>query len=726
MKLRPRRPVLGLTLAAVLGLVVAARAQTGPHGDRVQVTAADSVAVRPVAADPVAADPVYTDSTAVEDSGRVPAPFDSAVVDSLGIESAGLDSAVVDSVAADSLAARDRLSEDAAKGDEPEAGQRAVAHEGRLRALRPLPVGDDLLSWYRPESLERAVERLPEASVRVAGDRGMRAWLSLSPVGTRAPEIWIDGIPTRSPGDLDPGLWDRSVVALDGVGSSVSSLGPIGGSEHVVLRQRPALVGRTHAFTRFGTTDSETFDRALAVTTAATDRVVRFDFEEWKTEEGYDYSFAPAVVSDPSRGRVKMRRFRLGTDFQFDRARVRFTFGRGRRFARGDVLGAGTRERWTGELGVVVDTFGDGVVNTVSAWHLDFHDDDRRLDQDIDASRQGLRWQRRPESAGWGLDLRAERWAMQTEAPDTLVRVDPSRVLRTAAFVQGDPEAEWWPWFRFEIAHAEHSSGELGLGGRAGVRHRWGGWDVVLRAERVLRAPTLLETDGWQRLRTVTPEGNAFAYREQVWEWHARPAPDFERHERAGVALRGRLGSWALEVAFDRWRLRDGIGWRADAETDRAVVEAGLETEAWQVRGRVARSVRFDLLGGAWTARLLGQGQWVPDGVEVEASRGVGHPRWHGGMRLGLEREFFSPRNRLGVDVEFAGHGAHRDDGLAAVGSVELPSAWWTNARVWLRVRDAEMSLNLDNPLDRERDEVVGTVRRGRQLRWQLVWPFFN
>jgi hypothetical protein len=703
MKPRSRRPVLGLTFAAVLGLVVAARAQTDPLGD----------AALPATADSVAVDSTVVDSVDVDVAG--------GAVDSLAADSLAVELAPPDSVVADSLAAAERV-EDA----EPEASQRYVVREGRLRALRPVLVGDDLLAWYRPESLEEAVELLPEASVRVAGDRGMRAWHSLSPIGTRSPEVWIDGIPTRSPGDHDPGLWDRSAVALDGVGSSVSALGPVGGSPHVDLRQRPALVGRTHAFTRFGTTRSETFDRALAVTTAATDRVVRFDFEEWKTEEGYDYSFAPAVVSDPSRGRVKMRRFRLGTDLQFEDARVRFTFGRGRRYARGDELGAGTRERWTGELGVVVDTFGEGVVHTVSAWHLDFHDDDRRLDQDIDASRQGLRWQRRPESAGWGLDLRVERWAMQTEAADTLVRADPSRVVRTAAFVQGDPEATWWPWFRFEVADAEHSSGELGLGGRAGVRRRLGDWDLVVRVERVLRPPTLLETDGWQRLRTLTPEGASFAYQSRVWEWDARRAPDFERQERAGVALRGRVGAWALDVALDRWQLRDGIGWRADAATGRAVVEAGIETEAWQLRGRVARSTRFDLLGGRWTFRLLGQGQWVPDGVDVEASRGVGYPRWHGRTRMGLDREFFSPRNRLGVDVEFAGHGAHRDDGLGPVDTIELPSAWWASARLWLRVRDAEMSLNLDNALDRERDEVLGTVRRGRQLRWQLVWPFFN
>lgn len=702
-------PLLALVLATFAGFVAGApesiaRAQNPPAVELVDGTsrpAADSLGT----ASPDSLFGSRPDSLAVAG----PDSLAGTVADSLG------------AAAFDSLRAEGAVDTTGAS-DEDEVFV-LLEREARLRALQPPTIGARTLDWRRAETVAGVVEALASTSVRVAGDKGMDSYLGLSPVGTRAPEIWSDGIPTRSPGDLDPGVWDRSSIGVDGVASSVDAHGPQAGEPEIRLLRRAPREGRTLMVTRFSSTASETFQRAVSVTTPATNRVLRLDFEDWSTDTGYDYSLSPTVAASPSRGRAAMRRFRIGSDFQIDDARVRFTFGRGRRFHRGDVVGTESFERWTGEVGIVVDHFGPRAVNTVSAWHLDFHDDEDAFAQDVDAARQGLRWQRRPDGAGWGFDARAERWSMQTATADTLVRVDPSRVVRGALFVQGDRDARIWPWLRAEVVDGEHTSRELGLGGRAGLRLRFGTWSVTTFAARDLRLPTLLESDGWRRIRTLTPLGADVSFTPRSFVWRGERRLDVEAVERAGVQFDGSPWGWTVRAVGEQWRLRDGIGWTDAGDVAQVVGER--EVDALQLGGLVERTMRFG--GDAdWRLRTWAQGRYVVDEIDVDASRGVGWPRWQVRARIGLDRNFYSARNRLGVDVEVHGRGTARDDGLGPLGAVEIPSSWDVGTRVWLRVRDAEMSINYDNVLDRRIVEVAGTIRRGRQLRWQLVWPFFN
>lgn len=702
-----RDPRLGWAIAASLALLIArpapAFAQSTPDAPAV----ADSLVRAP--ADSVdALAPLDTLELAPVDTSGI------APVDSLG------GAATPDSLR---TATGDSLRGSDAASDEAEDFVLLDRIE-RLRRLQPGIVGPSLMDWVRPETLEPAIELLPSSSIRVAGDVPMPAYLALSPVGTRAPEIWSDGIPTRSPGDLDPGFQDRSQIGVEAIGSSVDVHGPDAGAPHVWLRRRAPQAGRTLLYSRFSTGAFESFHRGVSITTPATDRVVRLDFEDWKTDEGYAYSLAPNVVSSSSRGRAAQRRFRLGTDLQIGDARVRFTFGRGRRYHRGDVLGAEAWERWTGEAGLVVDHFSSRHVDTFAAWHLDFHDDERVFSQEIDAARQGLRWRRRPDGAGVGADLTVERWSMRTATADTVVRVDPSRVVRAAVTAQGDPDATWWPWLRLEVADTEHGSGELGFGGRTGLRVGSQVWAFTAFAARDLRTPTLLESAGWKRFRTLTPAGDDISYVALDREWRGTRRLDFEREERAGVQIDGQVLGFDLLAVLEQWRLRDGIGWTADGDVARVVGDR--ELDALQTRWRVGRAWSFGSASSDWRLRTWAQGHFVIDEAEVDASRGVGWPRWQTRARAGIGRSFFSTRNRIGVDVDVDGRGTARDDALGPLGAVEIPVSWDLSARAWLKVRDAEMSINVDNVLDRRIDEVAGTSRRPRQIRWQLVWPFFN
>ena len=211
-----------------------------------------------------------------------------------------------------------------------------------------------------------------------------------------------------------------------------------------------------------------------------------------------------------------------------------------------------------------------------------------------------------------------------------------------------------------------------------------------------------------------------------TWTWESRRGLDFEREERVGVHLVRERGATHVDLAVERWWVRDGIGWRPDSETGTAVVSGDLSSDAWLARARIHRASRFRLRGADWRLRLLAQGHAVLGEVEIDGDRGVGWPPWQAYGRLGLDREFFSPRNRIGIDLDAHAWGAHRDDGLGPVGDLEVPSDLTLSTRAWLRVRDAEMSVNFDHVLGGEAVEVLGTQRRSSQRRWQLVWSFFN
>ena len=82
-------------------------------------------------------------------------------------------------------------------------------------------------------------------------------------------------------------------------------------------------------------------------------------------------------------------------------------------------------------------------------------------------------------------------------------------------------------------------------------------------------------------------------------------------------------------------------------------------------------------------------------------------------------------RNRIGVDLDVDFMGEHFDDLTAAIGGV-VPESTTLDTRIWLAIRDAELFFAVDNVLDADRMEVLGTVRRYRQFRFGLTWDFFN
>ena len=69
--------------------------------------------------------------------------------------------------------------------------------------------------------------------------------------------------------------------------------------------------------------------------------------------------------------------------------------------------------------------------------------------------------------------------------------------------------------------------------------------------------------------------------------------------------------------------------------------------------------------------------------------------------------------------------GEHFDDLTAPLGGV-VPSSSTLDSRAWLMIRNAELYFAVDNVLDAERTEVLGTWRRFRQFRFGLTWTFFN
>jgi hypothetical protein len=171
----------------------------------------------------------------------------------------------------------------------------------------------------------------------------------------------------------------------------------------------------------------------------------------------------------------------------------------------------------------------------------------------------------------------------------------------------------------------------------------------------------------------------------------------------------------------DRWRLRDGIGWEAD-EDNLAQVVGGIDLDATEA----SVSLRQVVVAFGYRWRVEAIGRALVSELETSAGRGGGWPKWMGRVRAGWDREFFSPRNRVGISTEFQAIGPRQDVVLAALTETELSSVWFADARLWLRVRDAELSFAVDNALDREIEETVGSFRRPRQWRWMLSWPFTN
>jgi hypothetical protein len=590
----------------------------------------------------------------------------------------------------------------------------------------PAIVDTPILEWTRPEDFERVLDWLPGASVRVAGETGMDAFVDIGPLG-RPPEIFVDALPTRSPADLDPGIWDRAsnmIVAFSDTGNRPEW--SWGGSAINATLDDP-LAGRTVLATYFTRAKHETFTRAVGLRTPGTKRMIRFDFQEFKTEEGYDYSLAPNVLNDPTnRGRSKQRRFRLGAKARTDVGEVGFEFGRGRRYTRGDVMDTAARERWTGRMSLNFDRETGGGSVHARLYHLDFRDDWAAPAggswQSSDASRMGLRVERSARDAGLfgGLVVEEQSARFLPSAADTTY-VD-SYTGRVGIGWRGTSESTWMPWVSVQAVAAEHAKNTVDFGGRAGIRGRFGSTSLQVLAERIPEIPTLAESYGNLSRRLVRPVAGGWLYDDATspWTWVPGGEMAIERQDRVEARVAGKFGSLEWDLGYSVWRLSEGIGWEPGS-VGTAVVVSGLESDV----DMVDAALRFTQDFGSIRMRLLARGHWLPGELESSAGRPGGFPRAAAVARIGFDRHFFSARNRIGLDAEADFMGEHFDDLTGPIGGV-VGSSTTLDTRAWLMIRGAELYFAVDNVLDEERMEVLGTWRRFRQFRFGLTWNFYN
>lgn len=639
----------------------------------------------------------------------VPAPLDSlpaAPPDSLP-------PALSDSLAGGAL-------DSTATGTTARVGERpqplAAMHQDRL--------ADRLLDRRMAETLEGVLDLLPDASVRVEGDRGMPAFVSISPLSGVSPEIYVDGVPSSNPADADPALWDLPVLGLESVRAGTRSSGLGWGPPQIRLRTEGGLEGRTRMRTHFSSTAEESYYRAVSLRTPESAREIRFDYGEWKTEQGALFSRSPAVFGAANAGRVKIRRFLTGADLQTDAGRVSFRFGRGTRYHRGTIAANQTIERWNGRLSLGLDRTAGGGHLRVRLYHLDWHVDDRIHADRSDASRLGLRIERRPVGlSGWASSLELERQAGRFEA-GTAEELEVSGFLRgrAAQSLRWGRPGGWHAAASAEVAFNELSSDDLGWGGRARLGRALGDRGRVrVGVSRELRDPTMLETEGWVTFETVQPTADGFLYDLTTRRREGAGELPFEIHDRVYLETEARWAGFLLGATVESYRLREGIGWSDEATTGARTV-GGLELEVEQARGFVYRPWRW------WgiDAFVLAAGHRVLGDLELDASRGAGWPLYATRVQVGAARDFFAPYNRLGFDVVSHVLGPRFDDRLGPIGGSDRESLVEIDVHLWLRIRDAELRLAYDNLLDAELDEVLGTRRRPRQMRLSLRWDFFN
>lgn len=583
---------------------------------------------------------------------------------------------------------------------------------------------ESLIARHVSESLEDVIELLLSASVRVEGDRGMPAFLSVSPLSGHEPEIYLDGVPSVNPADRDPALWDLPVLGLAsaGVGASAEALG--WGPPQVRLETEGALEGRARMRTQFSTTADETFYRAVSIRTPKSAREIRFDYGEWKTEEGALFSRSPAVFGRADAGRTKIRHFLGGADLETGAGRLSLRFGRGTRFHRGTVASNEVIERWSGRLSMGLDRASDAAHTRVRFYHLDWHVDDRVHADQRDASRLGLRFERRPRTVtGWAASLEAERQAGRFQSGTTeVVEVEGFGRGRASLGLRWGRAGGWSAAVTGEAAYSEQSSDDIGWGGRARLGRDLGprarSW---IGAERRLRDPTMVETSGWVTFETVQPTADGFTFDFTTRRPTAAGRLPFEVQERAVLGVDARFGGFVLGAGLEAYRLREGIGWEVGGPTEARTV-GGLELDVEQVQGFVYRP--WDWWGVDFFA--LAAGHRVLSELERDASRGAGWPLYASRVQVGAARDFFAPYNRIGFDLVSQVLGPRFDDRLAPVGSSQRQTLLQLDLQLWLRVRDAELRLAWDNLLDEELDEVLGTRRRPRQMRLSLKWDFYN
>ena len=652
-----------------------------------------------------------------------------APADSIAVDFGDSINTVVDSLALAPLDSLARVGLDSTGASAGESGEPEVAPW--FAAWQPAPVAVDraVLDWTRPEDFERAVDWLAGSSVRVAGETGMAAFVNTGPFGA-SPELLIDAVPSRSPADLDPAIWDRASTSVVGIGSTEQDADRSWGGAAINATLIDPLAGRTvlHAF--FTSTDYDTYTRGIGLRTPGTTRMLSFDFQEFKTETGYDYSRAPDVIADQTnRGRSKQRHFRIGGKAKTGLGELGFQFGRGRRYARGDAMSPRPHERWTGHLSLSLDRDGEAASWHTRFYHLDFRDDwfnDFGIsEQSTDAARQGLRIERLVKDGGFYGGLTVEHQSARF-LPPSVAAADTSFVDTIVGRVglgwRAPDEADWIPWVSLQAVGAEHTVEAVDFGGRAGLQRSLGSLTAKIQAERIPRTPTLAESYGVFSRRLVTPTAAGWDYdsAQATWVFSGAGDLDFERQDRAAFTLGGEWGRLSLSATYSLWRLEGGIGWIPDGPGVARVV-GGLDTDLDMIEATLSYTHRF----GEVRMRLLGRGHYIPGSIELVGSRPGGWPRAAALGRIGLDREFFSPRNRIGIDLDVDFMGEHFDDLTAPIGGV-VSAATTVDTRAWLAIRDAEIFFALDNFLDAERMEVLGTYRRFRQFRFGLTWNFYN
>ncbi|HKI84634.1 MAG TPA: hypothetical protein VKA63_09900, partial [Candidatus Krumholzibacteria bacterium] len=242
-------------------------------------------------------------------------------------------------------------------------------------------------------------------------------------------------------------------------------------------------------------------------------------------------------------------------------------------------------------------------------------------------------------------------------------------------------------------------------------------WLGALTA-RQLRTPTLFETAG----RSSQDMPGGFVLR----RIGAGQLP-FEIHDRLRGELGRTIGSGRFVLGFERWWLRDGIGWSPEqkaAVDGIAHTVGGLEYSLDQLTLATSLQVgstHHGLMLEANAHAVLGE-------LPLDESRGAGWPKRGAYFTLRWWHDLLSSYDQARILYRVVYSGDHYDDLLAPFsGQGEfVPPTTRQDLRLAVKLRDAELYLEIDNLSDNELVEVTGTRRRGRDFLWGLVWPFWN
>jgi hypothetical protein len=581
-------------------------------------------------------------------------------------------------------------------------------------------LGPRAMERLRARGVDELAEAVPVSYLRVSGDRAFPGYYDLTPIDGATVESFVDGIPTRSPADMDPGIWDISAMGTGYVSRSPRDMGGSMGGSALDLERKPAEWGTTLLRGYFDKSKYESYLRGISATTPRAPRTFRLDYEEWKTEEGYNISDNPSLGATPGYGSAKMRRFVFSVGINTGVGRVSMGFGRGRRYYTGTMDNGGAVDRWTGQVWAGVDREGDASHLRVRGYHLDWHDDDTIHAEERDASRLGLRVLWSARGGGPSLAFDFERWAArflgaaQAASP-------PARHLgrlRLGWAAQREAALRWQ--LSAEAAYAEQASTPWGGAGEASVRwlprHTW--W-LGAEAGSQVRSPTLLETSGFQSFDLA----GGFTLRRQ-----AGGDLPFEQRKRVRVFVGVPIRTHGqIELSAERWELHAGIGWVPE-------INAAVDGNAYTVGGlgytldQIALRVAMPLGDSHHGLSVDGGGHWVLGDLPRDASRGAGWPEKGAFFTARWWHDLLTERDQVRLLYRVSFQGAHYDDLLAPFSSPSdlLDPTLRQDFRIALRLRDAEVFVEAHNFIGATIEQVAGTQRRPRDLIWGLYWPFWN